>query len=58
LLGASVILVDDPKSVGLVVRDLVGDVNKLASIASNGRLRMGEAGSAARIAAKLVELWE
>jgi uncharacterized protein (TIGR03492 family) len=58
LLGESVILVDDLKSVGLVIRDLVGDVNKLAGIASNGRLRMGEAGAAARIANKLVELWQ
>ncbi len=58
LLGESVILVDDPKFVGLVVRDLVGDVDKLAGIASNGRLRMGEAGAAARIATKLAELWE
>jgi uncharacterized protein (TIGR03492 family) len=57
LLGESVILVNDPQSVGLVVRDLVGDVDKLASIASNGRLRMGEAGAAARIATKLLELW-
>jgi uncharacterized protein (TIGR03492 family) len=58
LLGESVILVDDLKSVGLVIRDLVGDVTKLAGIASNGQLRMGEAGAAARIATKLVELWE
>ncbi len=57
LLGESVILIDDPKSVGLVVRDLLGNVDKLASIASNGRLRMGEAGAATRIATKLAELW-
>jgi uncharacterized protein (TIGR03492 family) len=57
LLGESVILVNDPQAVGLVVRDLLGDVDKLASIASNGRLRMGEAGAAARIATKLLELW-
>jgi uncharacterized protein (TIGR03492 family) len=57
LLGESVILVNDPQSVGLVVRNLVGDADKLSSIASNGRLRMGEAGAAARIATKLLELW-
>ncbi len=58
LLGESVILVDHPKSVGLVIKDLMEDVNKLAGIASNGRLRMGEAGAAKRIAAKLGEMWE
>ncbi len=58
LLGESVILVDDSGAVGLVVKDLLGDVDTLAGIAINGRLRMGEAGSAARIAAKLIELWE
>jgi uncharacterized protein (TIGR03492 family) len=57
LLGESVILVDSPKSVGLVIKDLVGDAAKLASIARNGRLRMGEAGAATRIATKLVALW-
>jgi uncharacterized protein (TIGR03492 family) len=58
LLGESVILVDDPKSVGLVVKDLLGDINKLTGMAGNGLLRMGEAGAAGRIAAKLVELWK
>jgi uncharacterized protein (TIGR03492 family) len=58
LLGESIILVDDPKSVGFVVRDLVGDTDKLANIARNGRMRMGDAGAAARIATKLVELWK
>jgi uncharacterized protein (TIGR03492 family) len=58
LLGESVILVNDPQAVGLVVRDLVGAVDKLAGVARNGRLRMGEAGAAARIATKLLELWE
>ncbi len=58
LLGESIILVDSPKSVGLVVKNLMGDVAKLASIVQNGRLRMGEAGAATRIATKLAELWE
>jgi hypothetical protein len=58
LLGESVILVDDPKSVGLVLKDLLGDINKLTGMAGNGLLRMGEAGAAGRIAAKLVELWK
>jgi uncharacterized protein (TIGR03492 family) len=58
LLGESVILVNNPKSVGLVIKDLMKDVNKLAGIASNGRLRMGAAGAAQRIAAKLEEIWE
>jgi uncharacterized protein (TIGR03492 family) len=57
LLGESVILVNDPKSVGLAIGDLARNVNKLAAIATNGYLRMGAAGSAARIATKLVELW-
>jgi uncharacterized protein (TIGR03492 family) len=54
LLGESVILVNDPKSVSLVIKNLMEDVNKLASITSNGRLRMGEAGAAKKIAAKLL----
>jgi uncharacterized protein (TIGR03492 family) len=58
LLGKSVILVDDPGSVGLVVKDLLGDINKLTGMTSNGLLRMGEAGAAARIAGKLIELWK
>jgi uncharacterized protein (TIGR03492 family) len=58
LLGESVILVDDPKSVGLVVKDLLGDINKLTGMAGNGLLRMGEAEAAGGIAAKLVELWK
>jgi uncharacterized protein (TIGR03492 family) len=57
LLGESVVLVDAPQSVGFVVRNLLGNTDKLAGIASNGQLRMGEAGAAARIASKLLELW-
>jgi uncharacterized protein (TIGR03492 family) len=55
LLGQSVILVNDPGSMGSVVKNLLGDANKLFNIASNGQLRMGESGAAARIAAKLIE---
>jgi uncharacterized protein (TIGR03492 family) len=58
LLGESVIFVPDPASIGVVVSSLLGDTHKLSSIAANGRLRMGEAGAAARIAGKLIELWE
>jgi uncharacterized protein (TIGR03492 family) len=58
LLGESVIFVHDPKSIGLVIRSLLGDTHKLSSIAANGRLRMGELGAAARITEKLIELWE
>jgi uncharacterized protein (TIGR03492 family) len=58
LLGESVILVNDPQSVGGAVSNLLGNIDKLANIAGNGRLRMGEAGAAARIATKLVELWK
>jgi uncharacterized protein (TIGR03492 family) len=58
LLGESVILVDDPQAVGGVVSNLLGNIDKLANIARNGQLRMGEAGAAARIATKLVELWK
>lgn len=58
LLGESVMVVNDPQSVGLVVKSLVGNIDRLAAIANNGRLRMGEAGAAARIATKLAELWK
>jgi uncharacterized protein (TIGR03492 family) len=57
LLGESVILVDGEKSIGQVVAKLMGDADQLSRIAKNGYLRMGEAGAATRIAAKLVELW-
>lgn len=58
LLGESVIFVHNPESMGLVIKSLLGDADKLASIAINGRLRMGEVGAAARITQKLIELWE
>jgi uncharacterized protein (TIGR03492 family) len=57
LLGASVILVEDVTAISQVIVELMSNQAKLTSIANNGRLRMGEAGAAARIAKKLVELW-
>jgi uncharacterized protein (TIGR03492 family) len=56
LLGESVILAANPQAVGLAVSSLVGKIDQLSNIAANGRLRMGDAGAARRIASKLVEL--
>jgi uncharacterized protein (TIGR03492 family) len=57
LLGESVILADE---VSLGLRYLIGGGEELtrkflSTIEENGRLRMGEAGAAKRIAAKLIE---
>jgi hypothetical protein len=43
-LGESVILVDDPKSVGLVLKDLLGDINKLTGMAMDccGWVKQGQ----------------
>jgi uncharacterized protein (TIGR03492 family) len=57
LLGESVILVEDVTAIGPAILKIMGDLPKLTNIANNGQLRMGEAGAAARIAEKLVELW-
>jgi uncharacterized protein (TIGR03492 family) len=55
LLGASILLVPDPAQVAPALRDLLHDPERLRQIAENGRLRMGEAGAANRIAACLIQ---
>jgi uncharacterized protein (TIGR03492 family) len=57
LLGESVILVSQPQDVGLEIQRLFQQPDRLQSIARNGRLRMGTAGAAKRIAASLIETW-
>jgi uncharacterized protein (TIGR03492 family) len=58
LLGESLILVEEAENVGEVVKNLMEDTDQLSAIAHNGHLRMGDAGAAARIATKLIELWK
>ncbi len=55
LLGESVILVAQAQDVGVEMQRLLGQPDKLQSIARNGLLRMGTPGAAKRIAACLVE---
>jgi uncharacterized protein (TIGR03492 family) len=55
LLGESVILVAQAQDVGLEIQRLLGQPDRLQSIARNGLLRMGTLGAARRIAACLVE---
>lgn len=51
LLGESITLVEDaPEAVGQAVWRLLGDPERLARIAANGRQRMGPAGASERIA--------
>lgn len=55
LLGPSVSLIHDPTAIVSVVQSLLNDPDRLQLIAQNGRIRMGESGSARRIAECLVE---
>jgi uncharacterized protein (TIGR03492 family) len=55
LLGESVILVAQAQDVGVEMQRLLGQPDRLESIARNGLLRMGTPGAAKRIAACLVE---
>jgi uncharacterized protein (TIGR03492 family) len=55
LLGESVILVAQAQDVGVEMQQLLGQPDRLQSIAQNGLLRMGTPGAARRIAACLVE---
>ncbi|MFQ4141166.1 lipid-A-disaccharide synthase-related protein [Chlorogloeopsis sp. ULAP02] len=55
LLGASVILVEQPQEVAQVVRSLFANPDQLHSIAENGLRRMGKPGAAQRIAECLIK---
>ena len=55
LLGASVTLVEQPNQVAGALQSLLSDPDRLQTIAENGRRRMGEPGSAQRIATCLLE---
>ncbi|AFY95686.1 lipid-A-disaccharide synthase-related protein [Chamaesiphon minutus] len=56
LLGESVILVPQPKDVGLEIWQLLQQPDRLQSIAENGLLRMGTPGAARRIAKCLIDV--
>jgi uncharacterized protein (TIGR03492 family) len=56
LLGESVILVAQAQDVGVEIQRLLGQPDKLQSIARNGLLRMGTPGAARRISACLLEV--
>jgi uncharacterized protein (TIGR03492 family) len=56
LLGASVILVEEPVEVAGAVRSLLANPDTLQVIAENGIRRMGKPGAAKRIAEYLMEL--
>jgi uncharacterized protein (TIGR03492 family) len=55
LLGESVILVEQPDEVAIVVRALFANPDRLHIIAENGMRRMGKPGAAKRIANSLME---
>ena len=55
LLGESVILVDNPQSIGEIVPELMTDTSRLQRIKINGLERMGAAGAAAKIANCLLD---
>ncbi len=55
LLGASLILVDQPAQVADAVQSLLGDPDRLKLIADNGWRRMGKPGAARRIADCLIK---
>ncbi|MDM9384144.1 lipid-A-disaccharide synthase-related protein [Chlorogloeopsis sp. ULAP01] len=55
LLGASVILVEQPQEVAQVVRSLFANPDQLHCIAENGLRRMGKPGAAQRIADCLIK---
>lgn len=55
LLGEAAVEVDpDPRAVALAVRDLVADPDRRARMAEAGRVRMGQPGASAAIAADLM----
>lgn len=54
LLGPSLIIAENPQATGEAVRSLLQNTPQLASIAVNGRRRLGEAGAGYRIAEYLV----
>jgi uncharacterized protein (TIGR03492 family) len=56
LLGASVILVEEPVEVASAVRSLLTNPDTLQAIAENGIRRMGKPGASQRIAEYLMEL--
>ena len=56
LLGPSLILVKNPRQVGVVVKSLLNDPDRLQLIAENGTRRMGKPGAAQKIASFLMEL--
>jgi uncharacterized protein (TIGR03492 family) len=56
LLGESVILVNQSQDMGVEMQRLLGQPDRLQSIARNGLLRMGTPGAAKRIAACLLEV--
>ena len=56
LLGASVILVEEPVEVASAVRSLLSNPDTLQAIAENGIRRMGKPGASQRIAEYLMEL--
>lgn len=56
LLGASVILVEQPQQFGAAVRSLLSQPDRLQFIAENGRQRMGEPGAADRIADQIIRV--
>ena len=55
LLGASLILVDQPTQVADAVQSLLGDPDRIQLIADNGWRRMGKPGAARRIADCLIK---
>lgn len=57
LLGACVTLCRHPAEVGTEVKKLMSDPDRLQLIAQTGRQRMGEPGSAQRIANHLISVW-
>ncbi|MEO1095220.1 MAG: lipid-A-disaccharide synthase-related protein [Cyanobacteria bacterium J06638_28] len=55
LLGCSVVLVEQPDSVGTSMEAVLGNTVRLAAIAQNGHRRLGDPGAAEAIADVLVE---
>ncbi|MEO0533950.1 MAG: lipid-A-disaccharide synthase-related protein [Cyanobacteria bacterium P01_A01_bin.123] len=58
LLGCSIVHVEDAKMLPGVVKDLMGDRERLDQIQANGLKRMGRPGAARRIADRLLEVFE
>ncbi len=56
LLGESILKLDSPTQTTLTLTPLLNDPTQRQRIAENGRRRMGDSGSADRIAQKLVEI--